>query len=58
MAFEEALQGGHGPIADIVAPRTKLDDDKMYFSDAGGSDKDGEEINDEDLFGDEEDIQA
>lgn len=30
----------------------------MYYSDAGGSDKDGEEINDEDLFGDEEDIQA
>jgi len=58
LAFEEALQGGHGGIADIVAPRTKLDDDKMYYSDAGGSDQDGEEINDEDLFGDEEDLQA
>ena len=30
----------------------------MYYSDAGGSDQDGEEINDEDLFGDEEDVQT
>ena len=54
LAFEEALQGGHGPIADILANVTKLDDEKLYYSDAGDADSDKgdiEDVDEEELFG-------
>jgi len=31
IAFEEGLQAGHGDIAEMLAPLSKLDDDKMYY---------------------------
>jgi hypothetical protein len=31
IAFEDGLQAGHGDIAEMLAPLSKLDDDKMYY---------------------------
>lgn len=57
VAFEEALQGGHSVIADLLASLTKLDDEKIYYSDAGDGDSDkGEEsVDEEELFGAKDD---
>lgn len=31
IAFEDGLQAGHGDIAEMLAPLSKLEGDKMYF---------------------------
>ena len=51
LAFEEALQAGHGDIAEILGPHTQFEDDKLYY--AGEVSDDNEEC--AGLFDGEED---
>lgn len=41
VAFEEALQAGHGDIAEMLGPHTNFEDDKLYY--AGEVSDDNEE---------------
>ena len=49
LAFEEALQAGHGDIAEMLGPHTTFEDDKLYY--AGEVSDDNEEC--EGLFDEE-----
>lgn len=57
LAFEEALQSGHAPIADMLAQVTELDDQKEYAcSELDENDQvEMENMDEEDIFGAKED---